>query len=155
MQEEKGAVVARLRVPFRDLRILDPLVRIALFTKINFQSCQDAIRSALICNTASHTLPNSHLYTRACPCSKLAKRQGDHHSRFCLCHFCAEPQTSRSCHYSYSRQPLCQGADATSVSEDLKLERVCSSLYCDTVTALSAVMTAPILQGICPLTCRQ
>ncbi len=26
-QEEKGSVVARLRVPFRDLRILDPLVR--------------------------------------------------------------------------------------------------------------------------------
>ena len=28
LQEEKGAVVARLRVPFRDLRILDPLVRV-------------------------------------------------------------------------------------------------------------------------------
>ena len=30
MQEEKGAVVARLRVPFRDLRILDPMVSFAL-----------------------------------------------------------------------------------------------------------------------------
>ena len=40
MQEEKGAVVARLRVPFRDLRILDPLVRIALSPKVNLQSCK-------------------------------------------------------------------------------------------------------------------
>ena len=37
MQEEKGAVVARLRVPFRDLRILDPMVRAALSAKVSLQ----------------------------------------------------------------------------------------------------------------------
>lgn len=37
MQEEKGAVVARLRVPFRDLRILDPMVRAALSVKASLQ----------------------------------------------------------------------------------------------------------------------